>query len=125
MTDADRCAEVLINRCVLLVTYHHGPARPPSAEAGMGFELRWLAADARRWGVPAGVIVSGVGAELGRRYDRGTARGMFAEFVEAFRHATGLSPIPADARDADERGAAVPPGGRPSASGPRPTTTRV
>jgi hypothetical protein len=89
--DADRYAEVLISRCALLVTYHHDPARRHSGKQGMIFELGWLAADARRWGVPAEVIAVGVRAELERRYDRQTARGLVAEFVEAFRHEPGLS----------------------------------
>ncbi len=90
--DTDRCAEVLISRCALLVTYHHDPARQRYGKAEMIFELGWLAADARRWGVPAEVIAAGVLAELGRRYDRETARVLVAEFVEAFRHEPGLSP---------------------------------
>src|SRR5947209_8780763 len=78
MTDVDRCAVALVSRCAFLVTYHHGPTRRRTGQAGMAFELEWLAADARRWGVPVEVIASGVRAELDRLHDRETARGLFA-----------------------------------------------
>ena len=92
MMDADRCAAVLVSRCTLLVTYHLDPSRSQAGGEGMVFELGWLAADARRWGVPIEAIVSGVGSELDGRYDRETARRLFDGFIGAFRHATEASP---------------------------------
>src|SRR5689334_5052512 len=94
MMDADRCAAVLVGRCTLLVTYHFDPARPRGGGAGLAFELGWLAADARRWGVSDEALVSGVKAELDRRYDREAARRLFAGFIGAFRHATEASTVP-------------------------------
>jgi hypothetical protein len=82
--DDDRYATVLVSRCAFLVSYHHRPARERSDKAELFFELGWLAADARRWGVPDRAIASGVLAELVRRYDRETARELIGEFMEAF-----------------------------------------
>ena len=92
MMDADRCAAVLVSRCTFLVAYHLDPSRPRSDGSGLAFELGWLAADARRWGVPLETLVSGVRAELDRRHNGESARRLFAGFIGAFRHATEATP---------------------------------
>ena len=85
------CATVLIDRCVVLASYHHRRGDQAGGKAEMREELGWLAEDALRWDVKPEVVAAGVLAELRRLHDAATAEALVEELWAGF----GLAPMPA------------------------------
>ncbi|WP_435012001.1 hypothetical protein P12x_006116 (plasmid) [Tundrisphaera lichenicola] len=82
--DHRECLCVLISRCVVLIGYHHQRAPAGAGRAEMMFELGWLAADARRWGLRPEVVAAGVLAELGQEYGCPIASALILDMEEVF-----------------------------------------
>jgi hypothetical protein len=81
--DTSLYAEVLIARCsVLLGHYHRSGDRTDTTE--LRDEFRWLAADARLWGVRPEAVADGVLAELLRHHGPKIAHALQAHLEAAF-----------------------------------------
>jgi hypothetical protein len=81
--DTKLCTRVLIARCAVLLGHSHR-AGDATDQLALHEELRWLAADAQRWGVRPEVIMDGVLAELLRLHDSGTAHALHARLDQTF-----------------------------------------
>jgi hypothetical protein len=84
--------QTIVNRCALLMVYHDHPDRRHLTRAEMRAEMKWLSADARRWGVSPGAVDSGMLAELRRKCDEATALRLHRAFKGEFANLLNPSP---------------------------------
>jgi hypothetical protein len=81
----DRDVEETVCRCLSLVIYFHHFEKRRTTRPAMAVEVRAVADQARKLGIPDHAILPRVDAELAHRFDDATRRRLHAEFATAYR----------------------------------------